>query len=187
MKVSYPNDMELLSRLQKSPVSFSNENFANYIDPKIRNLVLDFINAGYLPISSCEGHGLFEPRYIVLAFTDLTARGDFIKTIESLQGQIQWQEFETCTYEVINGIRYEYGSIANEIKGLNYIFSRKECFYCFLKIIIGREVSSDKEGEETFPKKIRFSWLLHKAALYNFIFRERITYNLKQLIKNIKN
>lgn len=185
-KLRYPRKMEPLSRNQKAPISFLKKDFIEYVDVKIRDLVQDFVKAGYLPISSCEGHSLFLPRYVVLAFTSIDTRNDFIKKIEKFKDQILFQEIETCTYEVINGVRYEYGTIANEIKGLNFIFAKQESFYCFLRITIGRGVSSDKEGEENIYKKIRFSFLLHKTAIYNFLFRESIMHRLSLLLKSSK-
>lgn len=175
--------MSQRSRTQVQSISYRTENFEDYIDEKVRSLVLSLIAAGQLPISSCEGHSYAEPRFLIIAFTSKLGRQDFIHKIQKLQGKIQWVEYETNSYEVIDGIRHDHVSVDVEIKGLNHLFSKRETFYCFLKIFIGQKVSPELEYAKEFRKKLVFSLLYNKARLYNFMFREHTTRQLEKLFK----
>ncbi len=175
--------MSQRSRTQVQSVSYRIENFEDYIDEKIRSLVLALIHCGYLPTSSCEGHSYIEPRFLVLAFVSKSARQLFIDKIRRLDGQINWIEYETNSYEIVDGLRYDYGTVQDEIRGLNHLFGKRETSYCFLRILIGRKVSPEFEYSKVFSEKVIFNWRYYSAGAYNLFFRERITRKLEKLFK----
>jgi hypothetical protein len=175
--------MSQRSRTQVQSVSYRIDNFEDYIDEKIRSLVLTLVAAGQLPISSCEGHSYVEPRFLIIAFTSKSLRQSFIDKIQIYQGQIQWIEYETNSYEIVDGLRYDYGTVQDEIRGLNHLFGKRETSYCFLRILIGRKVSPEFEYSKVLSEKIIFNWRYYSAGTYNFFFRERITRKLEKLFK----
>lgn len=175
--------MSQKSRTQMHPLPYQKNDFAEYIDENVRSLVLTLIQAGQLPVSSCEGHSYVEPRFLTVAFTNLADRQKFINKIKNLEGKIKWDELETLSYEYIDGLRYEYGTIENEIRSFNYLFNKREMFYCFLRLTIGKRVSPELEFEKALDKRIRFAWQYYSAGFYNFVFRERLTREIENLFK----
>ena len=55
--------------------------FLDNIEDKIKGLVLAFKNKGYFSISSCEGHSLWDRRFVMLIFPSKQAAEDFTKQL----------------------------------------------------------------------------------------------------------
>lgn len=159
-------------------------NFESLLDPRIRPTVLALVNKGHLPCSSCQGHKLYKPRYIVLCFSSSEEREQFYQTIIR-----KWESFlfyterhNTLAFERINETIFHYQSRENEILGYNQLFLKNYESYCFLRINIGLCFYN--------PKNISFFRLTLKKIFYssfNFVFREALTRLLTFRIKNMPN
>lgn len=173
-----------LSQRTTQSISPSASQFKECIDQKVRDLVLHLNELGYKTTSSCEGHGIFDARYVVLAFSSLDSRHKFIQKIKCMSGQISWVEIQTCTKEVINGVTLDYGSLEDEIKSFNHLFSANEEFYCFLKVYLGDKIFAEREVEFVGIEIAWNLWPLLRGAVYNFLRRDKITQKFRALIIN---
>lgn len=165
-----------LSRIQFIPVSPFLSLFDEYIDIKIRDLVLTFVKKGYLPVSSCQGHQLIKPRYIDLAFGNPEQRSLFLQHCEQFKSKsaVSYTKSETLSTEIAEGRLVTWQSRESEINGLNQLFLRSYTEYCFLRIIIGK-VLADQPSNLPFRMELKLHMKMIYVGVHNFIFRERAT------------
>lgn len=155
------------------PQSPYSKGFEDCLDPKMKKIVLTLVNKGLLPSSSCQGHSLLEPRYVVLCFGSQSERNDFKN---SLPGFFT-RESDTQSKEVIDDQEFVHQSREDEIRGFNYLFVRNYEQYWFLRIYLGAFVEIGKDEP----------WFLVKGKqlitiLLNLCLRELHTkYFLKRL------
>ena len=126
--------------------------YLDHVEDGIKPVVKALFEKGYLTISSCEGHGWGEQRYVTVAFPSEELRNDFKKSV----GRVSWVELRDVPH--MNNARvelYEDGSLKRVVKELdadalkkmwdgeidycNILFYRKYDFWCFLRIAIGPE------------------------------------------------
>ena len=126
------------------------KDFQSQIEDKVWPAVSILVNKGYLPISSCQGHGGKSPYYIMLAFGDKELLNNFILHLEStnIKG-LNWVIKDTVSNITVN---YESGKFKfqkltlegnddksyrqMEIKSMNMLFARNYLNYIFIRVTL---------------------------------------------------
>lgn len=162
--------MESVSPFQK--------NFLAYIDPKLRQSIENFIEKGYLPTYSCEGHYLRKYRHIDLAFGEQHHLEEFVRCTQNFRSRfwLKLEPFETTVFEVINGKLKIWQTFEDEINGFNKLFMRNYDKYFFLRIYIGKRAPDYSDPKyENFFEQLKLDLQEKYAVIYNFLFREFAT------------
>ena len=130
------------------------KDFQSQIEEKVWPAVSTLVNKGYLPISSCQGHGGKSPYYIMLAFGDKELLNNFILHLKSknIKG-LNWVVLDTvanvaATYktekfkfqQVILEGNDDESYRKMEIKNMNKLFARNYLNYSFIRITLFDQV-----------------------------------------------
>ena len=126
------------------------KDFQSQIEDKVWPAVSLLVNKGYLPISSCEGHGGKSPYYIMLAFGDEELLNNFILLLKSkvIKG-LEWSLKDTVANIAAN---YNSGNVnfqkytlegnddksyyRMEVRSLNNLFARNYLNYKFIRVTL---------------------------------------------------
>lgn len=175
--LNYNQRVKNLARTQMQSVSPFRENFKEYLDPNIADLVLTLVRRGYYILYSCEGHSLTKPRYIALAFSSKSQREIFKQNISiAVQSKfLSFKDYETLSREVINGREYVYETIQSEVMGINNLFRVNHSEYCFLKVYIGEYIDTCDDDVFLVRKEIKIWILFVWIWLVNLYVREKLT------------
>lgn len=118
------------------PQSPYSKGFEDCLDPKMKKIVMTLVRKGYLPSSSCQGHSLLEPRYVVLCFGSRESRLQF----KDLFPGFLTKESDSVAQEKIEDQVFRHQSRQEEIQGFNLLFLRNFEQYWFLRIYLGAYV-----------------------------------------------
>lgn len=144
-------------KLFANSVSPYSEKFNDNIEDKIKPLVMALHNKRYLTYSSCEGHGLTFRRYVGLAFADPESRSYVESKIKELKlPGVLVKKFDHVANQKIEQNTKGHPIFVNkftedqeielqklrqqETHTFNIQFHRKYEKYCFLEIVILKEV-----------------------------------------------
>jgi hypothetical protein len=172
------------ARQQKVALSPFQKDFAEYLDPKISELVLRMVHAGQFVLYSCEGHGLTKPRYVTLAFASETHRSQFVHNVYTKIGRnrVSFLLRQTLSTEIIAGKEYVYETPESEVKGINHLYKQNHKQYCFAIMRIGKSLNVDVPDHRlSLIKQTVFGLKNIYYAFYNFKYRDQITLQLTSL------
>ena len=131
------------------------KNFQSQIEEGVWPVVSTLVNKGYLPISSCEGHGGPLPYYVTLAFGDEEILNNFIIHLKSkIIIGLDWVVTDTIANVVANYKldKFNFQKLIlegnddtsyhiREIKNFNKLFLRNYLNYKFIRITLFDQIN----------------------------------------------
>lgn len=138
--------------------------FWDNIEDGVRPLIKAFVGKGYMPFSSCEGHGDFSSRFVYLAFGSEDKREKAERLIRkhlwfvpgiiidrtSMPHNIQTND--DGSLERLSKAKLDMQSV----RSFNTVFHKEEKFYCCLRITLFREY------KDCWRKMVLTEWVTNR-------------------------
>ena len=174
LKKAYQQIAPIKTREISHSMSPYSEDFEKCLDPKMRRLVMALVEKNYLPLSSCEGHSIYEGRDVVLAFPNYMEALLFSTAIRASKVPVRFTnyddpaEFMNASLElddegnVLNLVQKK-GKTEDAVLSLNQMFYKKYDKYHLLHMHLAEDGGGIKS---TLYKKLLLDRNTRKLAKF---------------------